>query len=277
MIAYDNLFRTVVIDKSPVMLDVILRVTMRKSMAEYLSDVYNSEVNGSTRKPEVTVLYCCSQYLSALNAEITKIVKKSELRPFYRSALVQIVSGDTFELVDERVNSLLNVLLTPRYTESLQIDFNMLSNFEDCEEIIQDDLRFSDIEKIQLDEDEIENNIRASRFYSRYYSMAQNIKNQKINPGSPVNKYFNRRLADMLVTEHLPYLPLWTSFMSPTGKRLSNSLVRDSFKTFMRDWMESDTHKKPEKVADALKSRSKVMIEKMFHEKGYPDLMMQWS
>ena len=273
----DEFFRTVVISYSMSMLEVMLEVTMKTGITKYLEDIYCSEVNGmSTAKPDVTVLYCCSEYFEVLAAEVGRTVRKENLRPFYMSALLQIASANTFKLADARVESLLKILLTPRRTESLKDDFDTLGNPVQNEKEEQDDDRYNDIEKNYPDEDELKKISESSPFYIRYRGMARTISDHKINKYKPVNKYFNQRLAYLLLSEHLPYLPVWTCFMSPTGTRLSNSIARMSFKTFKYQWMKSDTHKTPEKVAEALKARSNAMVEMVMAQKC-SDSKMEWD
>lgn len=54
-------------------------------------------------------------------------------------------------------------------------------------------------------------------------------------------------LASVILNKHLPYLPLWTSFLSPTRKQVSDAIVENLFRNLKHEWMNNETHAMPER------------------------------
>ena len=213
-----DFFRTFVVDFCRASLNAILDVTMCMCISEYLDRVYQSSVEGNISvKPKVTVLLCCSHYIKIITTDVRKIVRGKRLACFHISALVKILTGTSFIEVDAMVNSLLHIYLNPKRSKALQLHFEKL-----CNDVVEQEIdeEVKDEDKHMIDQEEAEAIYKASPFYKRYLGKAQDIAKQIIVTDDPVNEYCNDKLTELLLKKHLPYLPLWSSFMSPTGKQV---------------------------------------------------------
>ena len=116
------------------------------------------------------------------------------------------------------VNALLHIYLNPKWSKAIQVHFYKLCN-NLLEQDVDEEVEL-DEDKHKIDEEEAEAIYKASPFYKRYLGEAQDIAKQITLPYDPVNEYCSNKLTEPLLKKHLPYLPFWSSFTSPTGKQV---------------------------------------------------------
>lgn len=144
-----------------------------------------------------------------------KIIKKPELADFYKGVFEKILNSTTFEQADKLVIAFFHVLLCSSRTDDVQTCFAVISDDAACD--------FTEVLKgVEITEEALDNETmyRRSPFYKRYKTVVDNISKKAAIVGPSVNEYCNAKLADQFLEKHLSYLPLWTSYLSPTGKRV---------------------------------------------------------
>ena len=81
------------------------------------------------------------------------------------------------------------------------------------EQDINEDVEL-DEDKYKIDQEEDKAIYKASPFYKRYLAKQTTVTDDLMY------EYCNDKLTKLLLKKHLPYLPLRSSFMSPTGKQV---------------------------------------------------------